>query len=151
MDSGLADWEPTLEDTLRYLRLHSAALKLASRALFLRCRVSISSCSSALEREPLRVGPAATEPLLLCSIFTQSVKLKKKRWVAINPGPSLMWLYFNSSTKRSITLVLSEGGDRQRMCARTALSPTQTSALSEAGLLLKMEECWCTERNQNAS
>lgn len=70
-DSGLVGWDPTDEGTLRYLRLHSAALKLASRALFLRCSVSISSCSSALEREPLSSVPP-TEPLLPCSIFTQS-------------------------------------------------------------------------------
>lgn len=77
MDSGLVDWDPTGEGTLRYLRLHSAALRLASRALFLRCRVSIRSCSSAFEREPLSNVPP-TEPPPLCSIFTQSVKKKRK-------------------------------------------------------------------------
>jgi len=76
MDSGLEDWDPTGEGTLRYLRLHSAALRLASRALFLRCSVSIRSCSSAFEREPLSSVPP-TEPLLLCSIFTQSVEKRE--------------------------------------------------------------------------
>lgn len=92
-ERGLAGTEPTGEDTLRYLRLHSAALRLASRALFLRCRVSISSCSSALEREPLRVVPA-TEPLLPCSIFTQSVRKKNGKKVVEKVKFHVLFLLF---------------------------------------------------------
>ncbi|TNN51100.1 hypothetical protein EYF80_038677 [Liparis tanakae] len=71
MDSGLAGWEPAGDGgTLRYLRLHSAALKLASRALFLRCSVSIRSWSSALEREPRSNDSPTEEPPP--PLFTQS-------------------------------------------------------------------------------
>lgn len=114
-DSGLVDWEPTGEGMLRYLRLHSAALKLASRALFLRCSVSISSCSSAFEREPLSNVPP-TEPLLLCSIFTQSVKKRKLTEHEILPlfglSNRVQFNVTSSATRHAITLVLSEGGNQ---------------------------------------
>lgn len=68
-DRGRAGWGPTGEGTLRYFRLTSAALRLASRAVFLLCSVSISSWSSALERPLLDVPPTDVP---LWSIFTQS-------------------------------------------------------------------------------
>lgn len=70
-DRGRVVWGPAGEGMLGYFRLHSAALRLASRALFLRWSVSIISWSSALER-PLLIVPLTEVPL--CSIFTQSAE-----------------------------------------------------------------------------